>query len=877
MRNEQDDEFAVELCGPQADEAEHSSGQSSDGSRNSSSDWRQVYRGAGGSLELENLQRNTPYKARVCALNELGRSTWSSALSFSTRPERPEPPTGLRLKSATATSTSTAGATAGVTATAFAVEWSPPSDDGGEPLAEYVVELGCCRVLNAVATPTSGVHHKASVGSGSTRLVARSSKASPLSIAHQQQQHTAVPLVAEKSPSESAVQFEQISRGLGLECACSNLLPNTEYLVRVRAKSRVGLLSEPSDALAVRTAIDLPGRCGMLRQMNRARQTSVQFKWCRPDYDGYGPPAGAPVSCFSFFYKSADGSTSACSTPRTPHSQSPRAFFQGAGERPVDYDVELANPPPPPPPHVPNVSASAAAEVESSQQQQQRATRVVYHGPNEECMINGLTPGLMYEVRVRAVNKTGVGEWSEWVAFRMMESRPQEAPARPSLMTFSTQGHKGAPYVNVDWEEIDASQAGSREPLDYVLEARHQKLKLDVPAADEKNAPPPQDIVCSNFTQFRQLYRGRDGQFRLEQLLPHALYEFHVAAANTFGLGPFSETVRFHSPADRPSPVKRVSALPLSCDTILVEWEPLTVEEMNGALVTSYMLELVDSFSRTTSSPNETQRTIELTASSSSHRVGDLQPNVVYYVRVRCANRLGFGDYSSTVHCRTMAPPPAAPPTDLRLDAQYTTSLKLSWQPVLPALIRSASHTRRSRSESQGFKRSTPTVDDEVFEADDGPPDVLVYTLELADASPMYSSAPLPTVTVPVPAPAAAAAIGSGGVVAADDAAASTGVPSCVSANVNVNGNAYGGELDSDWRVVYAGEQCTARITRLQPGHAYTFRVCVGNRAGHSAWSAPVTFTTALQPPAQIKGALFFLQLHYRRHSCLFILGVDLL
>ena len=87
-----------------------------------------VYTGTEMQHICNGLRRNAAYKFRLQAHNEEGKSPWSEEVWYETLPDRPGPPLRPASKGR-------------LHSNSFKVRWDCPSDDGGSPITNYILEI----------------------------------------------------------------------------------------------------------------------------------------------------------------------------------------------------------------------------------------------------------------------------------------------------------------------------------------------------------------------------------------------------------------------------------------------------------------------------------------------------------------------------------------------------------------------------------------------------------------------------------------------------------------------------------------------------------------------------------------------------------------
>ncbi|KRZ40215.1 Tyrosine-protein phosphatase Lar-like [Trichinella pseudospiralis] len=215
-----------------------------------------------------------------------------------------------------------------------------------------------------------------------------------------------------------------------------------------------------------------------------------------------------------------------------------------------------------------------------------------------------------------------------------------------------------------------------------VLKQNSNSVEL---AWDPVTAAPDNNIVLYYLIEYRPKYADLSDFLTLKvvnqtetnvtNLQPHTQYEFHVRSVTAVGHSRPSrpvETTTHEAPPQ--GPPKNVHSRAVSVSSIMVQWEP--PEKPNGFIV-AYMVYY-------TSQPTE-PFSVWSTKEVGNERlttVGDLQPNVVYTVRVQARNSAGFGPVSEPVSVVTQPGIPGQP-QNVKATAIGARRILLTWESPL--------------------------------------------------------------------------------------------------------------------------------------------------------------------------------------------------
>ncbi|XP_062333565.1 protein tyrosine phosphatase receptor type Db isoform X10 [Osmerus eperlanus] len=170
-------------------------------------------------------------------------------------------------------------------------------------------------------------------------------------------------------------------------------------------------------------------------------------------------------------------------------------------------------------------------------------------------------------------------------------------------------------------------------------------------------------------------YKEIDGiattRYSVGGLSPYSHYDFRVAAVNTIGRGPASETVEARTSEQAPSsPPRQVRGRMLSTTTAIIHWdEP---EEANGQVVGYRVYYTADS----TLQVNQWEK--QMVRSANFITIQSLTPNKTYYIRVLAFTSVGDGPLSQDLQIIAKTGVPSQP-SDFKGEAKSETSILLSW------------------------------------------------------------------------------------------------------------------------------------------------------------------------------------------------------
>lgn len=500
---------------------------------------------------VSGLRRNTTYRFKLRAHNEMGASQYSTDVSYTTKPGRPNPPPKPQTKGK-------------IRSHSFRVQWNVPSDNGGSSLTGY--------------------HLETDDGSG----------------------------------------WISVYHGDELEFVCDHLQPGTQYRVRVAAESAGGI-SDYSETCFVTTEPVVPDAPEPPTLREKPKAMSLHLVWKSPTYDG-----GAPVT---------------------------------------DFEIDMTSP--------------------------DNLTRGVYRGRDTECVVASLLPGRPYLFQVRAQNRAGAGQWSTPLEV-ISGAGPPDQPKEPR--TFSKSGSS----ARVEWDppiNNGAIITGYKLELASILstvldevesESEDEEEIVENDIEDEEDHPSESDVdddesessdvdqpidepvssgICDNKDEsvvnlsegeveqqpievkeleWRLAYSGGDTSTELRDLYPASQYNLRVCAINSAGASPFSSSVSMLTPASAPAAPIGLFLSNSSSSSLSLRWKK---PADHGDTITQYRVEWGQQ-EKDLSSVAAYRKRISLS---------DLKPDTTYSVRVQAVNSVGNGPFSSVLRVSTKPLPPAPP------------------------------------------------------------------------------------------------------------------------------------------------------------------------------------------------------------------------
>uniref|UniRef100_A0A8B9BQ48 Fibronectin type-III domain-containing protein n=1 Tax=Anser brachyrhynchus TaxID=132585 RepID=A0A8B9BQ48_9AVES len=491
------------------------------------------------------------------------------------------------------------------------VAWEPPKDNGGSDISKYFLEISEALIGNKWDTIYSG----------------------------SQREHT-----------------------------CDHLRPGTSYRLRVYCVSKGGE-SQASDVMTVTTSAVPPGPCHAPCLAGKAKPKEITLQWGPPSVDGgsditeyivemanseqderrqvYQGPASEyavsnllPGRTYCFWIRAANkvgfgphSDKAEISTAPGPPDQccKPVITCKNATSVIVSWESPACN-------------GAEISEYRLDWGQVEGSMHVIYTGPCQSYEVKGLTPATTYYCRslFQAVNISGVGLFGE----TGVVTTPASVPAAVSVLHLLEEDQMEislplSTCLAIQWEEPCCH--GS-EITGYNIEYGEKQL----------------------------VTVGRNTSHVLENLLPDTLYRIRIQAINSFGVGPFSHSIKAKTKPLPPDP-PHLECVVFSYQSLKLKWG----EGPSRALITNptqFNLQMEDRFGRFVtvySGPCHT------------YKVQRLSESTTYYFKIQAYNDAGEGEFSEVYAFTTTKSPPAslkAPKANQLEENTY----EITWEPLQP-------------------------------------------------------------------------------------------------------------------------------------------------------------------------------------------------
>ncbi len=457
----------------------------------------------------------------------------------------------------------------------------------------------------------------------------------------------------------------------------SGLSPGTTRYYRVAAISAAGTSAWSNVAHATTDDLTVPGAPRSLRAAPSGvgGSTQILLSWTAPASNGGSPITGYRIERAAtrggvwilHVASTASATTTYLDTglaPNTTRFYRVRALnAQGHGD-PSNVAEGTTNAARPGQPR--NLSARAAGPTSitltwnaPSNDGGERITAYTIRarGPNDGTWITivrntgsttttfehtGLQPATAYRYQVAAINRVGAGQWS----FEARTSTYAQAPSAPVGLTARA---VGTSRIDLSWSA--PRNTGGAPILGYRIETS--------------------DDGGGTWRIVRRNTNSKGTTFSDVNLQPATTRHYRVAALNTAGTGPFSNTARATTEATVPGTPRSLDAEADGTSRIELSWRAPTSD--GGSRITGYRIEV---------SEDGGTRWEDLVANShntrTTHVHTGLEPATRRHYRVSAINRIGLGRASRVASAITDATVPDAP-TGLTATAVSPTQIDLFW------------------------------------------------------------------------------------------------------------------------------------------------------------------------------------------------------
>lgn len=561
------------------------------------------HRGEEQSCVVKELRRYTSYRFRVSVPGPEGHNVSSAVVDYRTLPDQPGSPGKPTLHSS-------------VHPHSLHVVWEAPEDDGGLPIALYILEL-----------------------------------------------------------SQSDHQWDVVYRGPLRQHVCEGLQEGRWYKLRVYCES-LGGQSQVSESLCVQTAPLPPGPCQALHPAGGATSSEISLSWDPPVCDG---GAEVSQYCVEMTQSGGDsqkqvfqGSDPYCTVgqllPGTTYLFWVKAY-NAAGWGPLS-DVCQASTTPGAPEQcsVPCLTLSTCSSVLATWESpacngsevcefqmewglEESSLELLYSGSSSQYEVRDLQPATQYFCRVQAVNAVGAGVFSDVATVKTPASVPAAVEHVEEIGTDSLGAHSTATSLALRWTEPKCHGAeisgynidfGEEHPLSvrrttyHILENLHSDTtyRIRVQAVNSIGAgpfspelklrtgplpPEPPVLECvvagpqslklkwgdrlqnshgTHYCLHMQagsdrlvcIYSGPCHTFKVQRLCEATEYQFSIQAHGAAGMGPLSAPYIFSTTRSPPPQLKPPKVELVEWNRYTVTWEAL--EAMKGDPIV-YALQLL--------------------------------------------------------------------------------------------------------------------------------------------------------------------------------------------------------------------------------------------------------------------------------------------
>ncbi|CAM4921556.1 unnamed protein product [Rotaria socialis] len=446
--------------------------------------------------------------------------------------------------------------------------------------------------------------------------------------------------------------------------------------------------------------------------------------------------------------------------------------------------------------------------------EESKGFHVIYNGLETEYVLEQLIPGHSYSLRLSCSNVGGQSDLSDIAQIKT----PAVAPASchpPKIL-----GKPKANSLHLRWVYPDYDGGAS------VIEFEVQMINSD--------------------NSSRIVYRGRDLDCIVADLLPGRPYLIQVRAFNQAGAGPWSEYLDVISGPGIPEAPRNISAECRTANSALISWEEGV---NNGAAITEYRLEW---------SRKENYSFIQLYCGTNcTYEAKGLTPATHYFFRVQAVNLAGISPYSMLASCVT----PESPPSIVTSVKAYpkSTSMTITWkEPANNGSTITCYHI--DIGEKELIFASPELIEYTINEVlPDTAYRIRIRAVNTIGQGPFSSTAKCHTKPLPPDAPQLECVVATYNSIKLKWNTVNHVISTVVN-NTEMTTSArvitYIIEMDGkdgNFNSIYIGNASSHKINKLQENTSYHFRICAKNDTGPGPWSEIHTFTTPKSPPNTLK------------------------
>jgi len=286
----------------------------------------------------------------------------------------------------------------------------------------------------------------------------------------------------------------------------------------------------------------------------------------------------------------------------------------------------------------------------------------IYCGPLLRYELKGVVqPATKYYFRLQAVNANGSSSFSQPVECTTLASVPgmvsglklDEAKSNSILVTWRQPASNGCPVV---FYNLDISDATSNNNTTASYIVVHNKQP-----------------VC---------------EYKIESLLPDTLYKLRVQAANSVGVGHFSNIIKVKTKALAPGP-PNLDCVSASYNSIKLKWNAAlfpaqfdtnTNTAAKSALNDSQLIYNLEMMKHADEFDSKMFNSV-YKGTANYFKVNKLQESTNYLFRISCLNETGQGKWSDIYKFKTTKSPPVITKAPTVSDLN-THSCLVEWQPA---------------------------------------------------------------------------------------------------------------------------------------------------------------------------------------------------